>query len=578
VLWFRFLIFSEAKTGAGWVRHVAWIAICAIIFSLNGIEIWAWALNSVQYSSFFMMPVFMWSVWRAYCRKEYLLLAGVTFFLAFVSDDNAVICIAATLGTLAFYALLSRVVDKGVLLRIFAVVLTSALIVRIGYLYAPLVGGTKEMPFADKLHALYGQIKVGQWPKWIATPMIFSIAMRSFLPAGHDGLFGVFEYGVLGAMLFLQCWFWLRAIRYEWNLLVFVSICLMLVTYGWIAGVLLYRIPEYGADYFKQDRYVRLYQFDLVALVLMWVGSVSGSGSCAGKKRLAWWGTIACVAFVALQVPMSVTAWTWVPYKQRYYQDLARQIYQLASNPGDAQVLGNCPLELPVCGLPLEQRENVLQLIRDNHLNIFSPRVLLAHPYLLNATFSLDAPDRERLLSAVPEAESGKSAENVYGSIRSLFSNRRGRWPRNGVDVNALAANDVPAVLDGCWAPDGARHHASSWCGPGVSLVLQKPAEASNLVIQGLLPWEFYARAGQVSPVTFTVMVNEVPVATKTSNTEGLFTINVPEQNLPESEFHSGLMYIRISADASFVLSPYLPSRSMKLSSVYFSSSAKGVQ
>jgi hypothetical protein len=581
VLLFRGLIFREGKSEAGWAGHLAWLAICAIIFSLNGIEIWAWPLNSAQYSSFILMPVFMWSVWRAYSRNEYLLLAGVTFLLAFISDDNAVICIVATLGALGLYALLGKVTEKVRLVRIFAVVLLITLIVRVGYLYAPLVGGTKAVPLADRLHSLYGQIKAGQWPKWVETPMIWSIASRSFLPVGREGLFRVFEYGFLGLMLFLQCWFWLRAVRHDWNLLIFVSICLMLVTYGWMAGVLLYRVPEYGADYFKQDRYVRLYQFDLVALVLMWVGSVFGERSHANKKKwLTRWGALACIAILALQIPLSVTAWAVVPYKQRYYQDLARQIYQLASNPSDAQVLENCNPQLAVCGYPFERRKDVLQLIRDNHLNIFSPRVLLAHSYLLNATFSLDAADRERLLSAMPEAGSGRSAENVYGAIRSFLSNDRGRSSRSGVDVNALPPNYVPLMLGGCWEPDGARHHASSWCGPDVSLVLQKPANASNLVIHGVLPWGLYAKTGQISSVTLTVMVNDVPVAMNASSAEGPFVIKVPVQNLPASEFHSGLMYIKVSADSSFVPSHFLSSQdsrelSMKLCSVYFSTSVK---
>jgi hypothetical protein len=584
VLLFRFLIFSETKNEAGWTRHVAWVVICAIIFSLNGVEIWAWALNSAQYSSSFLMPVFMWSVWWTYCNKKYFLLAAVTLLLAFFSDDNAIICVGATLVALTFHALLNRRDErKGGLLRIFAVVLGCTLIIRVGYLYAPLVEGVKDMPLTDKLHALFGQIKAGLWLKWIETPMIWSIASRSFLPAGHDALFEVFEYGLLGVMLFLQCWFWLRAIRREWNLLVFVSICLMLVTYGWLAGVLLYRIPEFGADYFKQDRYVRLYQFDLLALVLMWVGSISGNASEAGKKRLIRWGAIACLAFLALQVPMSVTAWDSVPFKQRYDQNLARQVYRLTSNPSDSQVLANCDLQLPLCRYPLEQREAAVKLLRDNHLNVFSPRVLLAHPYLLTATSALDPADREHLLSAVKDAESRKSAGNVYGSIRAIFTRRHDRWPWNGADVNALPVNDVPLRLEGCWEPDGEPNHASSWCGPDVSLVLQKPVEASNLVIQGWLPWGLYTKAGRVSPLTLTVSVNDVPVAKQVLNTEGTFTINVPQQDLPASALQPAPMYIKISTDGFFVPSRFSPSQdsrelSMKLSSVNFLPSSKDAQ
>jgi hypothetical protein len=583
VLLLRFLIFVEAKGRADWAHYVGWATICAIIFSLNGTEIWAWSLNSAQYSSFFLMPVFMWSVWRAYGKREYLQLAGVTLLLAFISDDNAVICVAATLAAMAFYALLGHVADKACLIRIFAVVLVITLIARIGYSYAPLVGGAKDMPLGAKMHALYEQIKAGQWSKWIATPMIWSIASRSFFPEGHhQRLFEIFEYGSLIAMVGFQCWFWLRAIRHEWNLLIFVSICLMLVTYGWIAGVLLYRIPEFGPDYFKQDRYVRLYQFDLVALVLMWVGTVSIRRG-GGKEYQVRWGAIACLVFLALQVPMSVTAWASVPYRQRYDQNLARQIYALASNPSDPKVLENCDVQLPLCGLPLERRKSVLRMMQDNRLNIFSPGVLMDHPYLLNATSSLAPTERARLFSRFPAVESGKYGEGLYERVRSAFLRKSERWPRGSVDVSALPVNAVPLMLEGCWPPDGGKHPSSTWCGPEITLVLQEPAQASNLFVEGELPWQTYLKAGRASPVVITITVNGVPVARQARDSEGSFIINVPAQGLPASDSNSGLMYIKISADGSFVPSRFLPSQdarelSIRLSSVYFAPSTKNAQ
>ncbi|WP_233843744.1 hypothetical protein [Dyella sp. 2HG41-7] len=583
VLLFRAMIMNGVKNEAGWTRHMAWISIAAIIFSLNGIEIWAWPLNSAQYSSFLPLPVFMWTVWRSYCRREYLLLAVVTLLMAFISDDNAVIGILATLMTLAFYALSRGVAEKGVLLRIVVVVLVCASVVRIGYSYAPQVYGAPDAPLADKLHALFNQVRKGEWPGWFVTPLTWAVASRLFTPGGQGHLVEIVEFGILVAVIFIHGWFWFRAVRYEWNLLVFVSIALMLVTYGWIAGILLYRVPALGADYFRQDRYIRLYQFELVAFVLMWIGSVSSSSPGPAKERLVRWGKTACLGFLVLQIPMSVSAWMIVPGRQHYDQDLARQIYRLAANPSDSQVLSHCNPQLPICGWGLEKRQDLLRLLQENHLNIFSPKVVLAHPYLLNATSSMGPADRAQLLSALQATDAGKSAGKARGSMWSFFGVGRDMWPRSGIGVNDVRRSHVPLMLTGCWAPNGRGHQSESWCGPEVSLVLRKPAETSGLVIEGLLPWDLYAKDGRTSPVTLLVTVNDVPVAKKTIGAEEGFAINVPEQELPALTFPSEPMYVRISADGSFVRSRVLRVQdprelSMKLSNVSFLTSAEDAQ
>ncbi|MFT3789721.1 MAG: hypothetical protein QM741_01315 [Rudaea sp.] len=580
VLIFRFLIFSEGGNDAGQSRQLAWVTIAAILFSLNATEVWAWPLNSAQYSSYLPLPVFMWSVWRAYRDKKYLLLAVVTLILGFVSDDNAMIGVAATLTAIAFYVLARKPTEKGVLLRIVAVVLVCMLVMRIGYSHAPLVGGAPDTPLPDKLRALFDQVRHGEWYKWLITPLAWSIASRPFLPGIHDRAFEIIEYAFFGVMLFLHGWFWLRALRREWNLPIFVAVCLMLVAYGWIAGILVYRVSAFGADYFQQDRYVRQYQFELVALILMWVGSAMNSSPGAQKHRLVRWGTIACLGLVLLQIPISIAAWRVVPYKQLYFQNLARDIYRLAAHPDDARLLGNCSMQLSICGWPPEKRESLLRLLEDRRLNVFSPRVLLAHPYLLNATSSMSAASREPLLSAVQEAQDDASAENAYGSISRFLGVGRDIWPSSGIDVNALHANDVPLMLAGCWSPDGPKHHQSSWCGPDVSLILRRPADASRLIVQGSFPQNTYAQAGKSSPATLTVKVDDVPVATKTIEADGAFTIDIPTHDLPAPASHPDLTHINISSDSSFVPNRFSSSQdsrelSMKLSSVYFSTSTK---
>lgn len=577
VLLFRSLILSETRAENAWPHQLAWVAVAALIFSLNGAEIWLWALNSLQYSSFFLLPVFMWVVWRAYQREEYGLLIVVTFLTAVVGDDNAIIGIAATLAALLLHAVLGKGSGMQVPFRIFGSVLAVLLIVRIGYTYAPLIGGGQGTPLADRLHALLGQLESGEWLQWIKTPMTWALASSSILPDRLGGASTLLDYCLLGIMLFLQGWFWVKAVRSEWNLQIFVAICLMLLTYGWIAGILLYRVPEYGADYFQQPRYVRLFQFDPIALILMWSGSIRKGAPPASKSRALRLGTAACLALLAMQVPLSVTAWAISPYGHQYYRDLARQIYALAVNPADPAVLGHCNPQLPICGYPLEVRKDLLQLLRDHHLNIFSPAVLLDHPYLLDAMGVLDATERKALFASMQKYQADESTQHdAFESIRALFLNRRERAPSSGVDVNAWPAEEVPSFLGGCWGADGKRPHASSWCGPDVSAVLQRPSASASLTINGWLPWSSYEKAGRTSPVAIAVTLNDVLVNKTAIAAEGPFTITIPSRNLPTREADSDLVLVRITTDGSF--RPSRPEQSMdtrdlsiKLSSVKFS-------
>jgi hypothetical protein len=350
----------------------------------------------------------------------------------------------------------------------------------------------------------------------------------------------------------------------------------MLLTYGWIAGVLLYRVSEHGADYFGQSRYVRLYQFDPAALILMWSGLIRQEASRAQASRALRLGAAACLALLIAQIPLSVATWASSPYRLQYYQDLARQIYALAANPSDQSVLGNCNPQLPLCSFTLEVRKDLLQLLRDHRLNIFSPAVLLDHSYLLDATVALDRTDRRAIFSSMEKDEADKiTRDGVYESIRALFLKRRERAPSSVVNVGVWG-EEAPLILGGCWEPEGKRHDASSWCGPNIDLVLQRPSASSSLTINGWLPWNSYEKMGRTSPMAITVTVNDVSVSRTVIGAEGPFTINIPSRDLPAPESGSDLAFVRISADGSFQPSRLLQSTdtrdlSIRLSSVGFS-------
>src|SRR6185312_6802994 len=135
---------------------------------------------------------------------------------------------------------------------------------------------------------------------------------------------------------------------------------------------------------------------------------------CAGRRSRRV-GIFVCLAFLVLQAPLSVTAWSMAPYIRAYYQEQARQTYLLSSNLSDLRVLNNCNAQLQICEMPLQERADLLGLLQRNHLSIFSADVIKAHPLLLNAASSLLPLEREQLLSGLRESSERVSLETVYG-------------------------------------------------------------------------------------------------------------------------------------------------------------------
>lgn len=573
-LLFRFFIFRNRKPIAGWEHQLSWLTIAAALLSLNSTVLWSWAENSMQYSSDILIPVFLWSIWRAHTEKKYVLLPIVTFLMAMIGDDNGVIGVIAAFIALGFCLLLGKTSDKRSLVIVVTEILVVILVVRVGYLFAPIVGGVQTSPFGS-LREIYAQIHAGHWRAWIEPPLVWGIASRSFLPAGHLDLFKVFTAAIFVVMAALHVWFWVTALRSKWNTLTFIATSLMLVTYGWIAGILIYRAPVFGADAFSQPRYVRLYVFEVISLALMWLDAVGSDPTIHAVRAKRWLGAVACLIFLVLQVPLSATAWCMAPYIRAYYQEQARQTYQLAVNPTDSHVLQNCNPQLHLCRMPLSERTDLVDLVRENHLSIFSADVVRAHPLLLRAASSLSPIIRDRLLSELRGSGDRPSLESAYGKIRSLVLEDGERWPGNAVRVGALRSNVVPLVLPGCWPTDPTGYSVSTWCGSHVSAVLREPPDASVLRVEGWLPWHLYVQAGRSEPVTITISANGTVVAKEDIASERMFQIDVPHRVLPRPGKSDGLLFITIAADSAFVPSQFSPSKdsrelSMQLSAIRF--------
>src|SRR3546814_3134714 len=118
----------------------------------------------------------------------------------------------------------------------------------------------------------------------------------------------------------------------------------MLMFYGLVAGILLGRVGANGMAYLWQPRYTLLYEWNIVALLLMALAQFRTTPATAGAmkpKRAAVGGSVpagvlgaASVVLLGLQVPLSLDAWQHVRPIRIYQQRMATRIGDLARDPG----------------------------------------------------------------------------------------------------------------------------------------------------------------------------------------------------------------------------------------------------
>lgn len=566
------VISRSVRGGPDWAKLLTWVTVAATLLSLNSMVLWSWAENSMQYSSDILMPLFLWAAWCSYRQQRYWLLLIVTFAMAVVGDDNATICAIAALITFGLHLVLRREESRRPAVIVMGIIAAVMIVVRIGYHFAPRLGGTAVSPLQG-VNGLLAQIAAGHWRAWIDAPITWGVISRNVFPHDHPNWFTLFRGAVFLGMIAAEIWFWVRAVRFKWNALTFVSIGLMFVSYGWIAGILIYRAPVFGAEAFNQPRYVRLYEFQVIALALMWLGAVvDGTQVSRHARWLSVTGALACLVVVVLQVPISVSAWRTLPYIRAYYQTQAQQTYLLSLNPADPDVLAHCNQQLQLCGMPIGERTELVGILRSRRLGIFSPSVIDAHPMLLPAMSVLPETDRAALLSDVAAGGHDTRWERWYAKLRVVALRDDPTRPASRIDVARLRSSEVPLVLQGCYPSDGGGKFVSSWCGPSIAAVLKEPMQPGGIEVQGWFPWSLFAKSGRSAPVDVVVAVNGTNVAHDSFASDQLFKIAVEPRVLRQVSAPHGLLFVNISVNDSFVPSHFSTSSDSRVLALKISS------
>jgi hypothetical protein len=363
-----FIVRRELPEGhSGATVRLCLLAIAALFLSLSSTGLYTWSLVTMGYSLHLFAVLLAWFSWRSVQTGRWMALVATGFAVGMCADDSASIIVAACMGGVLYFGL--RTGNYRAALATSGWLALSLLASRVLYAFIPLdaVGPAPEGPgLAANLQALLALLP--EFDRWLLIPSASSIA-------NHDQMLDFFPEHwkqwslVIGALvLAAQAWFWLTIWRTRTSGIVFLAVVLMLLAYGYCAGILYGRVATFGSDYLYQERYVLFYVLMPIALLLLGIERL-GSATRSRRPAKALLLAAACTA-ILIQVPISLNSWNKAQYLDNYYQVMANQMFALARTP--AVLPRDCVPLLTVCGWPPDQRAELFHILEEHRLNLFS--------------------------------------------------------------------------------------------------------------------------------------------------------------------------------------------------------------
>jgi len=379
---YRTIIFSYANADPKAVLSLSWMTICALQLSLNSVGIWVWPLVSLENLTQLIILFFIMTVWHAHRAQRYLALVATTLFLGITCDDSAILAVLATMMAYGFMLLANPAHLNRPAWKVFLIVAACMTLVRIGYAWLPLTASADpHRALATLAPSLLNHFRNGGWWQWLFLPLVLPVYYENPFGPSHSVAWHFIQAFVAIFLLAAHISFWRKALNIKYDLTAFAAVSLMFLTYGWIAGIVLWRVSWAGNAYLEQPRYVLFYAGQLISLLLMWSSASKAPLASALSQRefKAWPFMAACLLLLFIQIPQSLTAWHVRRYEWIYYVEMDRQLQGLTKDPVN---FTDCALLQPICSAAPYTRKTLTRLLREKKLNIFSPKVQHWHRYL----------------------------------------------------------------------------------------------------------------------------------------------------------------------------------------------------
>ncbi|GAA4999733.1 hypothetical protein GCM10025793_02890 [Lysobacter lycopersici] len=359
------------------------VAMAAVYFSLSAPMVFTWSLLTLGFTSHFFLFLWLltaWAVLEVPSPGRAATLVVATFLFGLVADDTALVATIAVVLAAALFGWRDRTRRGAAFLQVAACIVGIGLYLAFYKVAAPVaVDADAAAAHGSRLGGLVSQ--AGHAWQWILVPLSSSLVHRATLHAWFGDAAGVATVALGLACILAHLWFWKKALDGEINRTAFIAVSIMFLFYGLVAGILLGRVSEFGAEYLWQPRYGFIYRWHLLALLMMLVAqwpAMARAGQAARRARGV--GVALAVLVVALQLPLGITAWKDARYTRHANAETARQLLEMG---GDAamQAPGKCAAQLVVCKFNDARRQRIIGFLERQHLNAFSPEVRARNGY-----------------------------------------------------------------------------------------------------------------------------------------------------------------------------------------------------
>lgn len=355
--------------------RIGFVAVAAVLLSLNSTFIYIYPMVTMWFALYALAFLLALTAWRALHGGRRWPVGLAAFVLGVVADDSAFLYCAALALVLLLHAARERSLRQvaWLLLPIMIGLVAS----RVVYgLYGTTSGTTLAVfnrPLPERLASLAALWREA-W-HWFAIPASSGLLGEESLRTMAGSHAATVRTLMAGALLVAHGWFWWLALRLRPGSTWFAAVLLMLMFYAHVAAILMVRVSALGTAYLDQPRYVSFYQFGIAALLLMAMARVGDAPAARARRGLA----VVAGTVLALQVVLSAYARDQQPGIQGTHVKMAVDLARVARDPA-GPVPADCFPGMDICVLPPERRVELVNVLREGRLQLFSDQYVRRHP------------------------------------------------------------------------------------------------------------------------------------------------------------------------------------------------------
>lgn len=364
----------ERPKPAGAVDWLLLAAIAAVYLSLNSSMVFTWSLVAFGYVTTLVVLMTIHVAWRAWRSQAYATFALAMGLCAALTDDSGVLLSVALAMTFVWAGWRERRLREALVFAALGLLMVALYVVTYAAFDTTPRGASPAI--GEQLSRIVAELR-GPEGWRILTPLASGLAFYAQLEVWFGSGWERAQL-VLGlVMLACHALFWWHALRRAPGATTFMAIALMLLFYGFVAGIVYGRVPSAGLGYLNEPRYVALYGLQIVAMLLLVATRRPGPGP---RDRMQEGATATlAVALLALQLALSVNSWNERKYVLKYWRSMATQTLRLGSDPW--RTPQGCVAILVVCDWQPGRRKMTIDLLQRYQLNVFSPRFRERHGF-----------------------------------------------------------------------------------------------------------------------------------------------------------------------------------------------------